>query len=112
MTLNNDAKFEGKPTFVFKNDMRNSGNFYQSTWKSQNLDLDEILLNPKKKMYELKIYKVAICHDIEKKMQNWKRNWLAVSKLRWGLWWILTRALKNLKNLHFNGLPLNKVYNV
>ena len=24
----------------------------------------------------------------------------------------LTRALKNLKNLHFNGLLLNKVYNV
>ena len=25
---------------------------------------------------------------------------------------ILTRALKNLKNLHFNGLLLNKIYNV
>ena len=45
-------------------------------------------------------------------MQNRKRNWLVVSKLTWGLWWILTRALENLKNLHFNGLPLTKVYNV
>ena len=32
-------------------------------------------------------------------MQNWKRNWLAVSKLRWGIWWILTRVLKNLKKV-------------
>ena len=36
-----------------------------------------------------------------KKMQSWKSNWLVISKLTWGLWWILTWALKNLKNLHF-----------
>ena len=47
-----------------------------------------------------------------KKMQSWKRNWLVVSKLTWGFWWILTWALENLNNLHFNGLPLTKVYNV
>ena len=47
-----------------------------------------------------------------KNIQNWKRNWLVVSKLTWGLWYILTRALENLKYLHFNGLPLTKVYNV
>ena len=43
-------------------------------------------------------------------MQNLKRNWLVSSKLTWGIWRILTRALENLKNLHFNGLLLNKVY--
>ena len=37
---------------------------------------------------------------------------LVSSKLTWGIWWILTEALENLKNLHFNGLILNKVYNV
>ena len=49
-------------------------------------------------MYELKIYRGAICHDNEqwRMMQNWKRNWLVLSKLTWGLWWILTRALENL----------------
>ena len=47
-----------------------------------------------------------------KKMQNWKKNWLVVSELTWGLWWVLTRAIENLKNLRFNGLPLTKVYNV
>ena len=47
-----------------------------------------------------------------KKMQNWKKKWLVVSKLTWGIWQILTGALENLKNLHFNGLFLIKVYNV
>ena len=36
MTLNTDAKLEGKLTFAFKNNMRNLGDFHQSTSKSQN----------------------------------------------------------------------------
>ena len=32
--LNIDAKFEGKMTCAFKNDMRNLANFYQSTFES------------------------------------------------------------------------------
>ena len=45
-------------------------------------------------------------------IQNFKRNWLVSSKLTGGIWQILIRAPKNLKHLHFNGLLLNKVYNV
>ena len=45
MELNIDAKFEGKLTLAFKNDMRNLANFYQSTRKSQNWDFDGILLS-------------------------------------------------------------------
>ena len=45
-------------------------------------------------------------------MQDLRRNWLVSSKLTWGIWRILTRALENLKNLHFNELLLNKVHNV
>ena len=45
-------------------------------------------------------------------MLNLKRNWLVSSKLTWGIWQSLVRALENLKNVHFNGLLLNKVYNV
>ena len=37
---------------------------------------------------------------------------LTCSKLAWRIWRILIRALKNLKNLHFNGLLLIKGYNV
>ena len=44
MALNVDARFERKLTFSFKNDMRNLGNFHQSTWKPQNWDFDGILL--------------------------------------------------------------------
>ena len=43
-------------------------------------------------------------------MQNLERNRLVVSKLTWGSWQILTRALEGLKNFHFNGLLLNKAY--
>ena len=32
--------------------------------------------------------------------------------MTWGIWQILTRVLENLKNVHFNGLLLNKVYHV
>ena len=45
-------------------------------------------------------------------MQKLKGNWLISYKLTWGIWRILTRALENLKKLHFNGLLLTKVYNV
>ena len=43
-------------------------------------------------------------------MQNWKRNWLVVSKQSWGIWEILTQTIESLKNLHFNGLFLIKVH--
>ena len=69
MPLNIDAKFEGKLTFAFKNDMKNLGNFHQSTWKSQNLDFDGILLS-KVEMYELKIYRGVICHGNEKRCKT------------------------------------------
>ena len=39
-----------------------------------------------------------------------KRNWLVISKLTWGIWWILTQALESIKNFHFNELLLSKVY--
>ena len=34
MALNTDAKFEGKITFAFKNNMKNLANFHQSTFES------------------------------------------------------------------------------
>ena len=43
-------------------------------------------------------------------MQKVKRNWLISSKLTWGIWRILTRALENLKDLHFTRLLLTKLY--
>ena len=45
-------------------------------------------------------------------IQKLKWNWLVSSKLTWGVWQILIQALESLKNLHFNWLPLTKVYNI
>ena len=33
-----------------------------------------------------------------------------ISKLTWGIWWILTWSLESLKKFHFNVLLLSKVY--
>ena len=63
-------------------------------------------------MHELKNLQKSYVSWQWRMMQNLKRNWLVVSKLTWGIWQILTWAVKSLKNLHFNGLLLNKVYNV
>ena len=41
---------------------------------------------------------------------NLERNRHVVSRLTWGIWQILNRAVESLKNFHFNGLLLNKVY--
>ena len=43
MALKIDAKFEGKLTCAFKNDMRNLANFHQSMFESLKI---EILMGP------------------------------------------------------------------
>ena len=43
-------------------------------------------------------------------IQNLGRNQLVVAKLAWGIWQILTWGLESLKDFHFNGLLLSKVY--
>ena len=43
MKLASDTKFEEKMTCGLENDMRNTANFHQSTWKSQNWDFDGII---------------------------------------------------------------------
>ena len=110
MALKSDAKFEEKLTRGLENDTRNLTNFHQSTLKNLKIRTFIRSFYPKQKIYELKIYRGVMCHDNWRMMQNLKRNWLVSSKWTWGIWRILTQALKNLKNLHFNGLLLTKVY--
>ena len=111
MALNIDATFEGKLTCAFKNDMRNLANFDQNTWKCQNWYFHGILLF-KVEMHELKIYSGVISNDTNDWWKIWRGIDFVVSNLTWGIWQILTRALENLKNLHFHGLLLTKVYDV
>ena len=74
------------------------------------------IFHPKWKMYELKIYRVVTCHDNEEWCKILKgsgllfQNWHEEFDKFWHL--ILARALESLRNLDFNWLLLNKVYNV
>ena len=65
MALNTDAKFEGKITCAFKNDMRNLANFHQSTFESLKIGTLMGSFYPKQKMYEVKIYRRVLYHDNE-----------------------------------------------
>ena len=65
MALNIDATFEGKLTGAFKNDMWSLANFYQSRFKSLKIRTLMGYFYPKQKMYELKIYRGVLCHEIE-----------------------------------------------
>ena len=66
MKLKIDAKFEGKLTSAYKNDMRNLANFQQSTFE-ESLKLGTFIgsFYPKQKMYELKTYSGVMCHGNE-----------------------------------------------
>ena len=57
MALNIDAKFEGKLTCAFKNDMRNLANFHQSMFDSLKIWTFIGSFYRKQKIYDLKIYK-------------------------------------------------------
>ena len=91
MTLKGDAKFKGKLTCGFKNDIRNLINFHVSSWKSENLHLDWIILS--------KGYK-----DLDEKIQKSYVSWhwrvmQSLKKKTWGIWWIFTQPLKSPKTL-------------
>ena len=60
MALNIDAKFGGKMTCAFKNDMRKLANFHQSMFGSLKIGTLMGSFYPKQKMYELKIYREVV----------------------------------------------------
>ena len=65
MALNIDAAFEGKMTCNIKTDMRNLGDFHQSTFESLRIGTLMGSFYAKQKMYELKIYRGVLRHDNE-----------------------------------------------
>ena len=79
--------------------MKNLANFHQSIWKSPNWDFDDILLSTVGN---------AWVWNLQGSYASWqwaklKSNWLVSSKLTWGIWQILTWALRNLKNCTLMG---------
>ena len=112
MALKTDIKFERKLTCASKNDMKNFANFHQSVIrKSEKLNFYWVFLSKIENVWAYNLQKSYVSWKW-RMMQKLKKTWLVYSKLTWRIWWFFTRALENLKNLHFNGLLLTKVYNV
>ena len=83
----------------------------EHVWKSKKGDIYWVLLSKVGNAWASNLQGSYVSRE-RRMMQNLNRNSLVSSKLIWGIWGILTRALKNPKNLHFNGLFLTKIYNV
>ena len=112
MVLKIDTKFEGKLTCASKNDLRNFANFHQSTFESlKNRLFSWVLLSKVEHVWVWNLQRSYVSWEW-RMMQNLKRNWLANSKFTWLIWWILSHALENLKNLNFDELLLTKACNV
>ena len=109
IALKIDKKFEGELACASKNCHEEFGKFSPEHFKVCKLMASFCL---KFKMYELKIYRGVMCHDNEQWCKTWRGSDLSVEEFTWGIWQILTRALENLKHLHFNRLLLTKVNNV
>ena len=111
MTLKDDAKFKRKLTCYLKNDITNSVNFHASSWKSETLHFDRVLLS---KGYKVLDEKVQKCYLL------W--HWRVIQTLRKKLTFCLKNDMRNVvifnsssgksKSLHFDGIFLSKVCNV
>ena len=70
-----------KMACAFKNDMRNLANIYHSTFESLKIGTLMGSFYPKEKMYELKIYRLVLCHENEEWYKIWRgidlsvQNW-------------------------------------
>ena len=68
-------------------------------------------LYPRYNMCDIKIYRGVVSWKW-KMMQSLTSTWPVASRFTWGISVILTRLLESLRNVHFYGLLLKKVYNV
>ena len=94
-----------------KNEMTNLVNFNASSDKSENLHFDVLLLSIVYKVSTKKVQKSYLLWHW-RVIQTMKKNSLFVWKMTWEIWWILTRAVKNLKICTSMWYLLSKVYNV
>ena len=100
MILASDAKFEEKLAHGFKNDMKNLVNFNASSGKS--LHFDVLLLSIAYKVWAKKAQKSYLSWHW-RVIQTLNKNSFFIWKMTWEIWWILTRAVENLKICTFMG---------
>ena len=105
------CKLWRKTYLCFQNWHEEFGKFSPEHLKVSKLELWWDSFIQSRKCFSLK-FTGELCVMTMKNDANLNRNWLVSSKLTWGIWRILTRVLGSLKNLHFHGLLLTKLYNV
>ena len=105
MKLKRDTKFGEVSTHHFKIDIRNMTKFDPSTRKSKKKFILMDSFWAKYILFELKIYRGTIFHETEEGFKIWRGI-----KLSFQNWHKVTRALESLKNFHFNGVLMSKVY--
>ena len=110
--LLNSQKYKSKGKLIcgLKNNIRNFVNFHASSWKSEKLHFDRILLYKAYKDLDENVQKSYVSWH-GKVMQSLKKNWLVVSNTTWGIWWIFTQPLKSLK-ISLRWAILSKVYEI
>ena len=81
-------------TCCFKND--NLVNFDLSCQNSQNFHFDWFLLREVYNVWPKKVQRSYLSWHW-RLMQNFKKNWLTVWKITWGIWQFFMRALETLK---------------
>ena len=96
MTRESDAKFEKKLAHGLKNGMTNLVNFNVSSGISENLHFDVLLLSIAYKVSAKKVQKSYLSWHW-RVIQTLNKNSFFVWKMTWEIWWILTRAVENLK---------------
>ena len=84
--------------------------FTKGVHQSANLYFDRLLLLKAYKISAKKVHRSYVSW-YWRVVQNLKKNWSFVSKMP-RTWWIMIRALKSLKHLHFFWSLLCKVYDV
>ena len=107
MTLKWHVKLLKKRISDLENDMRNFSNFHQNPWKHQNWDFDGILFFSKIENAWVRKSKAELCVMTLKNDEKFEEEMVShfkitIKNLAW--------ALESIKNLHFNGLLLTKVY--
>ena len=103
MTLKIDTKFEGKLACAYENTMMTLANFHQSSFESLKIRTLMESFCLKLKMYELKVYREVMCHDIEEWCKIWRGIDLSVQNWHEEFDKFWTKHLKNWKNYTLMG---------
>ena len=60
----------------------------------------------------MKKYRRVMSHNTEEWCKVWRKNWLLIPKMTWGIWWILIWPVASLKVLHFDVRLFSIAYKV